>query len=217
MTKRRVVDLRCKGMTVLLSACIFFELGCAGPSIDRFQIEPQVLCDGQRAALSWDASGEPAMAFSLEPAPTGGSDCTARGRETFAFTLVARRRGKEAERKVEVVQLHESGAEPIAIRTSRLEGSDVVASGEKNPALWTQRVQIATVAACQNRAIQVQHAGKTVLLPAKGIPSDALAGTPLAGSWELRSPLSSDEQTNPGHRPKALEVLATFRCEKDAP
>ena len=211
------MDLRCKGMAALLSACIFFELGCAGPSVDRFQIEPQVLCEGQSAVIHWDVSGEPAMAFSLEPEPTGVSSCTEKGRETLAFTLVARRRGKEAERKVEVVQLHESGAEPIAIRTSRLEGSDVVASGEKNLALWAQRVQIATVAACQNRAIQVQHAGKTVLLPAKGMPSDALAGTPLAGSWELRSPLSAGEQTNPRLRPKELEVLATFRCKNEAP
>jgi hypothetical protein len=44
--------------------------------------------------------------------------------------------------------------------------------------------------------------------------SDALAGTPISGLWELRSPLSAEEQSNPSLRPKELKVLATLRCRK---
>jgi hypothetical protein len=206
-----------EGNLTVLFAVIFFELGCAGPSIQHFSVDPQVLCEGESAVIRWDATGELAMAYSLESAPAGESSCSARGRETFAITLVARKGSEEKPRKVEVVQLHEGGAEPIAIRTTRLEGAKVVAVGEKNPALWSDRVQIATVASCQSRVVEVQHAGKTAVLPANGAVSDALGGTALAGSWEFRSPLSSDEQKNPALRPKDLEVLATFRCRKDAP
>ncbi len=211
------MELCCKAKVALLGAGVFFELGCAGPSINRFEIEPQILCEGQNAVVRWETSGEPALAFSLEPGHNGGSNCTTKGRETFAFTLVARKHGQDQVRKVEVVQLHEGGTEPIALRTSSIEGADVVASGEKNTALWSERVQIVTLAACQGRVIRVQHAGMTVLLPATGTPSDALRGTGLAGLWELRSPLSSEEQKNPGIRPKELEVLATLSCREDVP
>ena len=211
------MDPHCKAMAALLCTGIFFELGCAGPSIQHFSVDPQVLCEEESAVIRWDATGELAMTYSLESAPAGESSCDARGRETFAITLVARKGSEEKPRKVEVVQLHEGGAEPIAIRTTRLEGARVVAVGEKNPTLWSDRVQIATVASCQSRVVEVQHAGKTTVLPANGAASYALSGTALAGSWEFRSPLSSDEQKNPALRPKDLEVLTTFRCRKDAP
>jgi hypothetical protein len=210
-------DLGSKKMIAPLCVGILLELGCAGPSIQRFGAEPQVLCEGESANISWDASGELAIAFSSEPALGRKSDCSAAGRDTFEFALVARKRGQEAVRKTEVVQLRESAAEPIDISTTRLDGTDIVAAGEKNPALWTNRVRIATLAVCQHRAIKVLHAGKAVLLPADGTPLDAFSGEELAGSWELRSPLSADEQTHPALRPKDLEVLATIRCTKGTP
>jgi hypothetical protein len=206
-----------EGNLSVLFAVIFFELGCTGPSIQQFSVDPQVLCEGESAVIRWNATGEPAMAYSLESAPGGENSCGARGRETFAITLVARKGSEEAQRKVEVVQLHEGAAEPIALRTIRLEGATVVAVGEENPAMWSDRVQIATVASCQSRVVEVQHAGKTAVLPANGAASDALNGTALAGSWAFRSPLSSDEQKNPALRPKDLEVLATLRCRKGTP
>ncbi len=197
------------------SAVVFF--GCAGPSIRQFSVEPQVLCEGESAVIRWDATGELAMAYSLEAAPAAESSCNARGRETFAMTLVARKGSEEVPRKVEVVQLHESVTEPIAIRTTSLEGSTVVAVGEKNRALWGDRVLIATLASCQSRVVEVRHSGKTAVLPSNGAVSDALSETALAGSCEFRSPLSSDEQKNPALRPKDLEVLATLRCRKGPP
>ncbi len=143
--------------------------------------------------------------------------CGQREREAFGFDLVAEKHGKEVAKQIEVIQLRDGSSEPVIFPTSRLEGAEVVASGDKNRALWTDHVRVETVASCQERAIQVEHSGKIALLAANGSPSDALAGTALTGSWELRSSLSPAEQANPRLRPKQLEILATLRCEKETP
>jgi hypothetical protein len=188
---------------------------CSSPSINRFEVTPQVLCAGEKAVVSWEARGETGMAVQEEAAETGAHDCVANGRDTFAFTLVAHRGSEERERRVEVVQLHVNSTEPIAIHANSIEGTEVVASGDKNPALWDSRVEVAAIGSCQNRTVSVQHAGKTATVEqGKGL-SDALAGTPVSGTWDLRSPLSAKEQSNPSLRPKELKVLATLRCRND--
>jgi hypothetical protein len=189
--------------------------GCAGPSINRFDITPQVLCGNQSAVATWDVSGEPSINFSVEPAPLAAGRCAPAGRETFAFDLMVQKHGKDVGKQVEVLRITDGSSEPVILPTSRLEGSEVVAGGIKNPALWTDRVRIKTLAACESRAIEVRHSDKTVLLPADGSPSGALAGTELTGTWELRSPLSQEERANPRLRPRQLEIVATLRCEKE--
>ncbi len=188
--------------------------GCSSPSINRFEVTPQVLCEGEKAVVSWEARGETGMAVQEEPVEEGAHDCVASGRDTFAFTLVAHKGSEEVERRVEVVQLHVNSTEPIAMHTNAIEGTEVVASGDKNPALWDGRVEVAAVGACQNRTVSVLHAGKTATVERGKELSDALAGTPISGLWKLRSPLSAEEQSNPSLRPKELKVLATLRCRK---
>jgi hypothetical protein len=188
---------------------------CLSPSIYRFEVTPQVLCEGEKAVVSWEARGETGMAVQEETAEKGAHDCVPSGRDVFAFTLVAHRGSEERERRVEVVQLHLDFTEPIAIHTNSIEGTEVVASGDKNSALWDSRVEVAAIGSCQNRTVSVQHAGKTATVEqGKGL-SDALAGTPVSGTWELRSPLSAEEQSDPSLRPKELKVLATLRCRND--
>jgi hypothetical protein len=182
----------------LVVAIMILFVGCAGPAVESFRITPRVLCEGESAVANWDVRGEASMTFLLEPEPAADGS-------------------KEDEKQVELVQLHPVGAEPIVFGTNRMEGDQVVASGEKNPELWTERVQVASLAACDNRSIQVRHAGRAAMLPTGGAPSEALAGTPLAGEWELRSVLTSDEQHNPTLRPKELEILATFACTQVTP
>jgi hypothetical protein len=197
-------------LAFLLSSCI----GCAGPSINRFEVAPQVLCEGEKAVVSWEARGATGMAVQEETPEEDGHDCVASGRDTLAFTLVAHRGSEERQRRVEVVQLHQNSTEPIAMRTSAIQGTEVVASGDKNPALWDSRVEVAAIGACQTRTVSLQHAGKTATIEQGKELSDALAGTPVSGPWELRSPLSPEEQRNPSLRPKELKVLATLRCRK---
>jgi len=210
------VKFRCKLKSTSAGALAFLRLGWAGAAVRRFQITPQVLCEGESARASWDVHGKPVMTFQAEPIPNE-NHCTPRGKEAFVFTLVAQKSGTHAERQIEVLQLHPGGTEPIVFSTSRLQGSEVVASGEKNPALWPGRVHIESVAACDSRAIQVRHAGRAALLAASGAPSDALAGTPVTGEWELRSPLTPQEQRDPALRPKELEIIATFSCTRATP
>jgi len=188
--------------------------GCSSPSISRFDVTPPVLCEGEKAVVTWDAKGETALAVQEEPSAIAGSGCVGSGRETLAFTLAARSGSDEVERRVEFVQLQANATEPIVLRTTAVEGTDVVASGEKNPALWDSRVEVATISACQSRSIAVQHDGKSVVIVPGKEPSDALVGTPLSGAWELRSRLTDEELKTPSVRPKQLTVMATLRCRK---
>jgi hypothetical protein len=194
---------------------VLFWIGCGGPSIKQFDIQPQILCEGQTATMQWRADGDLSMTFRLEPPRAGEQECAVEGFDTYALTLVARKGEEEAIQKVELGQLRPGATEPILLPATSMVDSDVVASGEKNAKLWDGRMEVATVAACRQRPILVQHGGKTMLLPADGTPSAELAGTTLGGSWDLRSPLSLDEQQNPARRPKTLQVLATLRCREE--
>ncbi len=209
--------LRRSSPAALLAASLLSCLACNGPRISRFDVKPQILCEGEKAVIHWDAKGELAMAMQLEPPQDDERDCAISGRDIFALTLVARKKGEEAEHKVEVMQLRRTAAESIVISTNAIEGTDVVATGEKNVALWGDRVEVVTVAACRSRAIHVQHSSKTESLLADGTPSDRLGGTALGGRWELRSPLSAEEQKDPSRRPKELKILATIRCKPVEP
>ncbi len=209
--KRLGLGRRLAGL-LLVAGCV---VGCcAGPRVSRLDATPRVLCPGETAVVRWEANGELAMAVRTEPTPATDS-CAAAGRDTLALTLVARKHGEEAQQTVEVMQLQTTAAEPVVIRTNAIEGTDVVARDEKNVALWGDRVEVATVAACGGRDIDVRHAGRTAKMPGDGSPSDALAGTTLTGPWELRSPLSRDEQKDPSRRPKELKVFVTVRCKPE--
>ena len=205
---------RSSAVAIFLSSFLG-ALGCGGPRIRLFEASPHVVCEGEKAVVRWDADGELALALEAEPALDGDGSCASSGRDTILLTLVARRKGEEAERKVEVVQLHGSATEPVVLRTNVLEGTDVVARDDKNVALWGDRVEVVAVAACRGRAVQVRHAGKVASLAADGTPSAALSGTVLGGPWELRSPLTMEEQKNPSRRPNQLEVVATIRCRPE--
>lgn len=209
--------LRRTGRLGLLALTALTCAACSGPLINRFEVKPQVLCAGEKAVIRWDADGELAMAIQLEPLQKDDPDCAPRGRDVFALTLVATKKGAETPQRVEVVQLQSNAAEPVALHTQSMEGTDMVASDEKNLPLWSSRVEVMTVAACRGRAIQVQHAGKTASLAANGAPSDALSSTALGGWWELRSPLQPDELAKPALRPKELKILTTLRCKPERP
>jgi hypothetical protein len=118
--------------------------GSSSSSISRFEVTPQWLCEGQKAVVSWETRGQPGMAVQDEVVEEGAQNCVASGRDTFAFTLVAQSKSAEVERRVEVVQLGASSTEPIVMRANGIEGREVVATGEKNTALWESRVEVTT-------------------------------------------------------------------------
>jgi len=197
-----------------ISVLFFASAGCSSSSISRFDVTPPVLCEGEKAVITWDAKGETAIAVQEEPSEVAASSCGAIGRETFAFTLAAHSGSDEVERRVELVQLQTNATEPIALPSNAVEGTDVVAIGEKNRAIWDSSVEVATISTCQNRSITVRHEGKAAVIVPGNEPSDALVGTSLSGAWELRSTLTNEEVKTPSLRPKELTVLATLRCRK---
>lgn len=199
-----------------LLLCALLGLGCAGPPNARFSVSPRVLCEGDTAVMRWEADGELGIGMEMEPEARAG-DCAAKGRETYALTLVARKGDRETSRRVEVVQLHGRSAEPVVLQTNAVQGGRVIATGEKNVALWSDRVEVETVAACGHRALTVRHSGRNASLGPDGASSDALAGSSLAGSWELSSPLTPAEQADPSLRPSTLSLLATLRCRQETP
>lgn len=157
------------------------------------------------------------MTVEFESPTVVAGSCAARGESVVKLTAVASRCDREDSKWVEVVGIGPDAAEPVALGTSTIAGNDVVAQGKKDPKTWDSSVEIATIASCANRRIQATHAGKTVTLPADGSSSSDLAGLPIGGDWELRTPMSAAERTNPTLRPKKLTVLATIRCKAGTP
>jgi hypothetical protein len=172
---------------------IFAWTGCSNPSISRFEVKPPVLCDGEKAIVTWDAKGETALAVQEEAPEVGASNCVASGQQILALTLAAHSGSDEVERRAELVELQSNATEPITLRTNAIEATEVVAIGDKNPVLWHKSVEVATISACQNRLITIRHGGKSAIVAPGNEPSDALAGTPLSGTWELQSTLTDAE------------------------
>jgi hypothetical protein len=186
-------------------------MGCA-PQINRFEMSPKILCEGDEAVIGWDVRGEPSLTIKLEP-PAQDAACPRSGFDVYAVTLVAKRGGHDdAVRTLELGQEHATSAEPVAVQTQQLSGNDVVGSGDKDVGLWGSRLKVVTISACDGRNVKVTHGGKTASLVAGGPPSRDFEGTDLSGSWELRSPLSPEEITTPSKRPKDIRILATLRC-----
>lgn len=195
-------------------ALLALALGaCAGPRIDRFDVRPQILCPEQTSVLTWEVEGQPALTLQLEPASAMEKACARTGLEVYRVTLLAAKKNEQTSRAVEVATVTPGSAEPVVLRTRQVIGSEVLADGEKDPALWADALEVAAVAACGGRELRVRHGGQEATLPADGTSSLALAGTPLGGAWELRSALSAEEQANPAKRPSQLSVLASIRCK----
>jgi hypothetical protein len=191
--------------------------GCCEPHIRSFEVTPQIVCEDQPAVARWSADGEVAMTMAIESPPLGPDACAATGEQTVRLTMVARRHDVEKTAPVEVVRVGRGASEPVVLRTTTIAGNDVVAEGDKAPALWDARVKIVTIASCEGRAIRATHAGKMVSLRADGTASADLDGAPIGGAWEFRTPMSQAERTNPALRPKTLSVLAAIRCKSEAP
>jgi hypothetical protein len=203
---------------VLLGALVVTGLlaGChCGPHVRRFEVTPPVVCGDAKAVVRWSADGELAIAMNPEGSSDGPSDCSPLGHDVLKLTLVASKHGEEKTGEQEVAWVRGAAAEPVLLGTTAVEATDVVARGEKNKVLWSDAVEVVTVTACGRRQISVRHAGKTAPLPADATPSAAFEGTALSGAWELRSPMSPQEQSKPSLRPKTLAVLATIRCKPE--
>lgn len=203
------------GVPLALLGMSIFIAACGGPRITKFEVQPAVICAGERAVLRWTVEGETALTIQLEMPPTDNLD-RGPGPEVFKLRLIARKSDTDAIADQELVQLPRMSVRTLAWPTV-LQGSTVVASGASDGRVWNDRVRVSKVAAIGNRAIEVRHGGKAASLPGGGVASEALSGTPFGGAWDLRSPLSEAELANPAVRPTALEIQVTIGCRAETP
>src|SRR5579862_5746399 len=56
--------------------------GCGTPRIRRFDASPPVICDGENAAIHWEADGELGMAVQVRSSSPTSGGCEAVGQDT---------------------------------------------------------------------------------------------------------------------------------------
>ncbi len=192
-------------------ALALFAAGCA-PAIQRFEVTPSTVCAGDAPAVaSWAARGEVALQVRVDDRDSSAPEVRDRlqqlppGARLVTLRLTASRGGEERAAQTRAVeQLPDTFETEIAFGGQPAEGG-VVAAGVKNPARWGDRFEIATVAALDGRTVEVRHAGRVVTVG--GDAADGLAGTALAGPWELRW------KADGGVPPEVLRLRATARCK----
>ncbi len=209
------IPLRFTGRTalVLLLLPIWLITNCA--HISSFEAVPERVCGTQGTVLRWKATGKLAIRADNE-AQASDDPCAASGQSVTKYTLVARRWGKEVSRPAEVAVIQANAREPIVFSSTDVAKGSVIAKGVKDDR-WGNDFEIATVAACDGRTIEIQHAGKSVEVKPNEPPSSQLAGAELSGEWELRSPLSPAESNDHSTIPNRLRVVVTVRCKQGIP
>src|SRR5712692_4395869 len=99
------------GAALPLALCVL-GTACIGPRIDLFEVQPVVVCAGEKAAVRWSTNGETAMTMQLEVPPSRTLDRSALP-EIFKLRLVVRKSGKEAVGEKELVQLPPTSVNPV--------------------------------------------------------------------------------------------------------
>jgi len=201
-----IAELNIIATRVALGAiAIALAASCGGAKIQSFMLEPRNVCRGQAASgtrLSWTVSGTPSLRVSYGRAANDEPDEP----DTLTFLLVVKKGRDSVTEKENVLEFPAQFAHTIAIQATP-QGTDVVAGGETNPAQWPAAFVVHTVRTGSNRAINVVHGGRTASVSANGAESAALQGTPLAGSWQLKSAVASGEEP-----PDRLRLQATVSC-----
>ena len=167
-------------------------------------LEPRNVCRGQAPGstrISWSVSGTPTLHVRYGRAANDEPDEP----DTLTFLLVVAKGRDTVTEREDVLEFPARFAHTIAIPATA-QGSDVVAEGETNPAQWPPVFVVNTVRTGSNRAITVVHGGRTASVSANGAESDSFQGTPLEGSWQLKSAVAS------GEPPDRLRLLATVSC-----
>jgi len=206
----------------LLFVCLGPGLGCS-PGIQGFRVEPNVICGGGQATLSWIASDDGTLSSVPPDATLGPVSATGTRAVTPAapttYRLTVARWGKTAFREigVEVVSAP-AEAKPIgasvADPSTTCDGHTLAVSVDAPAAAWDARIQVASVglAAGVNRTYHVEHAGRSADI-SPGAPSTVFAGLPVQGSWRLSTPLAPTEVCG-RNVPRSLIIEVASTCPK---
>jgi hypothetical protein len=206
----------------LLVALLLAAPGCS-PGIHSFRAEPNVICNGGQATLTWAASTDGTLSSTPADSTLGPVAATGTRAVTPAATTTYRlsvaRWGKTAFRDVgiEVVSAP-AESKPIgasvADPSTTCEGNTLAVTVNAPASAWDARIQVATVgvAAGVNRTYHVEHAGRSADV-APGAPSTAFAGLPVQGDWRLSTPLTGSEACG-RNVPRSLIVDVASTCAR---
>ncbi len=201
-----IAELNIIATRVALGAiAIALAASCGGPKVHSFMLEPRNVCRGQAPGstrISWSVSGTPSLRVRYGRAANDEPDEP----DTLTFLLVVTKGRDSVTEREDVLEFPAQFAHTIAIPATS-QGSDVVAAGETNPAQWPAVFVVHTVRSGSSRAINVVHGGRTASVGANGAESAAFQGTPLAGSWQLKSAVASGDEP-----PDRLRLQATVSC-----
>jgi len=197
-------------------------LGCT-PGISGFRVEPNVVCKGTQATLTWSATNDGTLSAvpadpSLGPVAATGSRAVAPGAST-TYRLTVARLGKTATSEVGVeVVTAPSEAKPIgasvADPSTTCEGNTLAVTVTAPASDWDPHIQVASVALAAGvaRGYHVEHAGRAADL-APGAPSTVFAGLPVQGSWRLSTALAAQEACG-RNVPRSLIIDVASTCAR---
>ena len=210
---------RRRGATLLF---LGLGLGCS-PSIQGFRAEPNVICGGGQATLSWIASDDGTLSSAPPDATLGPVSATGTRAVTpsapTTYRLTVTRWGKTAfqEIGVEVVSapaVAKSIGASVADPSTTCDGHTLAVTVDAPAAAWDAHIQVASVglAAGVTRTYHVEHAGRSADI-SPGVPSAVFAGQPVQGSWRLSTPLAPAEACG-RNVPRSLIIDVASTCPK---
>ncbi|MDB5117217.1 MAG: hypothetical protein JWQ79_2709 [Mucilaginibacter sp.] len=188
-----------RGIFLLFVFLTLLECSC-GPAIYAFRVEPRVIGPDDSIYVTWKVRGKPAISIHDEHL---GADTTYR-----IVTLTASRHGKEVYRDSTVTVLNTGDLNKVVFSTMLI-GDTLVAKGIKNVARWGDLFMVGLVSNPSARIITVIHAGKSADILKKA--DETFSGTPVSGSWEMRTLLTPAEKANLKLAPSKLSILIILK------
>jgi hypothetical protein len=203
-----------RGIAIIATVGMF----ACKPTISYLRGEPNVICLGRSAQISWSASASGALvetssALAVTKTSPAGSTHVSPSRST-TYRLNVTSVGGTTSREIDV--------DVIASVTPREIGASIAQPGAKcvsatltvvavpDAAHWDSRVLAGSVVALGNRPLHIEHAGIRVDLPANG-ETTVFKDVAVIGPWTLSTPLQAGEQCGV-QVPPTLAVRVTPTC-----
>jgi hypothetical protein len=205
----------------------FVATGC-NARVDEFRVEPRFICPGQQVVVRWDAVGSAELTFlpQLAGAPDGrvaSSDEVVLHptRSTRASLRVTRLLGEPTGADLDI-----NLPAPVRIAADlnsapRCEHGVLTLTAHPTQFSPDVRAELVTVEDSEQRSYDItrmdaaQHPIRAHV--ARGLSTAAFANLPMAGDWELSSPLVGPEacptEDSPGNIPHVLTVYAYSGCQ----
>jgi hypothetical protein len=188
----------------LAVACLVALPACK-PKIAQFDVSPLRACRGDTVAIGFKVRGTPSLLV------------TRRGDslpDTTTYTIVARRRGKEAYARKDVITMPTQAARQLSFDVKTVAHDSLYATETLSPDVWKGTVRVRGLSSLSARPIEVRHGGKAAVVAAGSPPSEAFSGLTVDGPWELAAPIVSGEVVGGNHPPPTrLRLLVALGCD----